>query len=141
REQDRARARLATGRDLRIGAAQDRALVSRPRRMGRARADRRVPRVAVGQLRAAPDMKILLLGKNGQVGWELQRSLAVLGEVVAVDVDDAPPWRLDFLDADALRSLVAGAAPQLIVNAAAHTAVDQAEAEPELVRAVNATAV
>jgi dTDP-4-dehydrorhamnose reductase len=86
-------------------------------------------------------VKILLLGKNGQVGWELQRSLALLGEVVAVDIDDAPPWRLDFLDAGALRSLVAAAAPQLIVNAAAHTAVDKAEAEPELVRTINATAV
>ena len=69
-------------------------------------------------------MKILLLGKNGQVGWELQRSLAVLGEVVAVDIDGASPWRLDFLDADALRALVGAAAPQLIVNAAAHTAAD-----------------
>ena len=86
-------------------------------------------------------MKILLLGKNGQVGWELQRSLSVLGEVVAIDIDGVPPWRLDFLDVDALRSLVGAAAPQLIVNAAAHTAVDKAEAEPDLVRAVNATAV
>ena len=86
-------------------------------------------------------MKVLLLGKNGQVGWELQRSLAVLGDVIAVDVDSAPPWRPDFLDADALAALVARAAPDLIVNAAAHTAVDKAEAEPELVRAINATAV
>jgi len=86
-------------------------------------------------------VKILLLGKNGQVGWELQRSLAVLGEVVAVDIDSAPPWQLDFLDPDALRSLVGAAAPQLIVNAAAHTAVDKAEAEAELVRTINATAV
>jgi len=86
-------------------------------------------------------MKILLLGKNGQVGWELQRSLAVLGEVVAVDIDGAPPWRLDFLNSDALRALVGAAAPQLIVNAAAHTAVDKAEAEPELVHAINAAAV
>jgi len=86
-------------------------------------------------------VKILLLGKNGQVGWELQRSLSVLGEVVAVDIDGAPPWRLDFLDPTALKALVGAAAPQLIVNAAAHTAVDKAEAEPELVRAINATAV
>jgi len=97
--------------------------------------------VGVGQLRAALGVKILLLGKNGQVGWELQRSLAVLGEVVAVDIDGAPPWRLDFLDPGALRALVGAAAPQLIVNAAAHTAVDKAEAEPELVRTINATAV
>jgi dTDP-glucose 4,6-dehydratase len=93
------------------------------------------------QLRLVDAVKILLLGKNGQVGWELQRSLAVLGDVVAVDVDSAPPWRLDFMDQDALRALVAAAAPDLIVNAAAHTAVDKAEAEPELVRVINATAV
>ena len=86
-------------------------------------------------------MRILLVGKNGQVGWELQRSLAVLGDVIAVDVDSAPPWRPDFLDADALTALIARAEPDLIVNAAAHTAVDKAEAEPDLVRAINATAV
>ncbi len=86
-------------------------------------------------------MKILLFGKNGQVGWELQRSLAVLGEVVAVDIDSAPPWRPDFLDPDAITALIARADPALIVNAAAHTAVDKAEAEPELVHAINAAAV
>lgn len=85
--------------------------------------------------------KILLLGKNGQVGWELQRSLAVLGEVVAVDTDSAPPWRADFLDGEALASLVRSVRPGLIVNAAAHTAVDKAESEPELVFAINAKAV
>ena len=58
-------------------------------------------------------MKILLFGKNGQIGWELQRALALLGDVVAVDIDSAPPWRLDFLDPDALRALVAAAAPEL----------------------------
>ena len=86
-------------------------------------------------------MKILLFGKNGQVGWELQRSLAVLGEVIAVDTDSEPPWRPDFLDLDAITALIDRAAPDLIVNAAAHTAVDKAEAEPDLVRAINATAV
>ena len=86
-------------------------------------------------------MKILLLGKNGQVGWELQRSLAVLGDVVAVDFDSAPPWRADFRDPGALAALVRSVAPALIVNAAAHTAVDKAEAEPELAFAINATAV
>ena len=86
-------------------------------------------------------MKILLFGKNGQVGWELQRSLAVLGEVIAVDTDSEPPWRPDFLDTDTITALVERAAPDLIVNAAAHTAVDKAEAEPDLVRAINATAV
>ena len=86
-------------------------------------------------------MKILLFGKNGQVGWELQRSLAVLGELIAVDVDSAPPWRPDFLDPDAITALIARADPDLIVNAAAHTAVAKAEAEPELVHAINAAAV
>ena len=86
-------------------------------------------------------MKILLLGKNGQVGWELQRSLAVLGELVAVDFDSAPPLRADFTDPDSLASLVRSVAPDVIVNAAAHTAVDKAEAEPELVFTINATAV
>jgi len=86
-------------------------------------------------------MKILLLGKNGQVGWELQRSLAVLGDVIAVDFDSAPPWRADFSDADSLVALVRAAAPDLIVNAAAHTAVDKAESEPELVFKINAKAV
>lgn len=86
-------------------------------------------------------MKVLLLGKNGQVGWELKRSLALLGDVVACDFDSPPPWRADFTDPDALVKLVRGAAADLIVNAAAHTAVDKAESEPDLVFAINATAV
>ena len=86
-------------------------------------------------------MKILLLGKNGQVGWELQRSLAPLGEVIGVDTDSPPPWRADFLDREALVALVHRAAPDLIVNAAAHTAVDKAESEPDLAFAINAEAV
>jgi dTDP-4-dehydrorhamnose reductase len=86
-------------------------------------------------------MKILLLGKNGQVGWELQRALAVLGAIVAADFDSAPPWRADFTDADSLAALVRAVAPDLIVNAAAHTAVDRAESEPDLALAINATAV
>ena len=86
-------------------------------------------------------MKILLLGKNGQVGWELQRSLAPLGKVVACDTDSAPPWRADFSDRAGLAALVQRASPDLIVNAAAHTAVDKAEAEPELAFTINAEAV
>jgi dTDP-4-dehydrorhamnose reductase len=79
-------------------------------------------------------MKILLLGKGGQVGWELQRSLAVAGEVVALDHDDGG----DFTQPDALLAKVQAIAPQVIVNAAAHTAVDKAESEPELARQINA---
>jgi dTDP-4-dehydrorhamnose reductase len=86
-------------------------------------------------------MKILLLGKNGQVGWELQRSLAVLGEVVACDFDSPGEWKADFSQPDSLLALVQRVQPDAIVNSAAHTAVDKAESEPELARAINATAV
>lgn len=85
-------------------------------------------------------MKILLLGKGGQVGWELQRALAPLGEVVACDFDSAGDLRADFSQPASLRPLLQRVRPGLIVNAAAHTAVDKAEAEPELARAINATA-
>jgi dTDP-4-dehydrorhamnose reductase len=79
--------------------------------------------------------KILLTGSRGQVGWELARSLSTLGEVVAMDSD-----QLDLTDADAIRRTVAEIQPRIIVNPAAHTAVDKAESEPELARAINATA-
>jgi len=78
-------------------------------------------------------MKILLLGKSGQVGWELQRSLAVAGEVVALGHDDGG----DFTQPDALLARIRTVAPQVIVNAAAYTAVDKAESEPELARQIN----
>ncbi|MDP1871632.1 MAG: dTDP-4-dehydrorhamnose reductase [Gallionella sp.] len=80
-------------------------------------------------------MKILLFGKNGQVGWELQRSLAPLGEVIALGSDSA-----DFTDLESLAKTVREIAPDVIVNAAAHTAVDRAESEPELARTINALA-
>ena len=85
-------------------------------------------------------MKILLLGKNGQVGWELQRALAPLGDVVALDSRSPNPWSADLTQPEALAATVRAVAPQIIVNAAAHTAVDKAESEPELARAINATA-
>ena len=85
-------------------------------------------------------MKILLLGKNGQVGWELQRSLAPLGDLVACDVDSLPPLKADFSQPASLAALVRAVRPEVIVNAAAHTAVDQAESEPELAGALNAAA-
>ncbi len=84
-------------------------------------------------------MKILLLGKNGQVGWELQRSLAPLGDVVALDFDSPGPLSADFSKPESLAATVRAVAPDVIVNAAAHTAVDKAESEPELARALNAT--
>ena len=84
-------------------------------------------------------MKILLLGKNGQVGWELQRALGVLGEVVALDFDSPGPLTADFSNPESLAATVRAVSPQIIVNAAAHTAVDKAESEPEVARALNAT--
>lgn len=85
-------------------------------------------------------MKILLLGKNGQVGWELQRSLAPLGDVVALDFDTPGELRADFTQPEELAATVRRVAPQWIVNAAAHTAVDKAESEPDLARTINAQA-
>ena len=84
-------------------------------------------------------MKILLLGKNGQVGWELQRALAPLGEVVALDFDSPGPLTADFSQPESLAATVRAIAPQIIVNAAAHTAVDRCESEPEFARTLNAT--
>jgi dTDP-4-dehydrorhamnose reductase len=84
-------------------------------------------------------VRILLLGCNGQVGWELQRSLQPLGDVVACDFDTPGQYRADFLRPADVAALVARLAPQVIVNAAAHTAVDKAESEPELARLINAT--
>ncbi|MDZ5456545.1 dTDP-4-dehydrorhamnose reductase [Azohydromonas lata] len=83
-------------------------------------------------------MRILLLGKSGQVGWELQRALAPLGEVVALDHEGAPGLCGDFRDPEGVAATVRALRPQAIVNAAAHTAVDKAESEPELVRLLNA---
>jgi len=83
-------------------------------------------------------MKILLLGKNGQVGWELQRALAPLGEVVALDRRTLPA--ADLSDPESLAAIVRDVKPDAIVNAAAHTAVDKAESEASLARAVNTTA-
>ncbi len=79
-------------------------------------------------------MNILLLGKNGQVGWELQRSLAVLGQVTALGHGEA-----DFTQPQAVAQAVRALCPDVIVNAAAHTAVDKAESEPGRARLLNAT--
>ena len=84
-------------------------------------------------------MKILLLGKGGQVGWELQRSLAPLGELIALDAD-SKILCADFTDLAGLEETVRSVAPDIIVNAAAHTAVDKAESEAELAHAINAAA-
>jgi len=80
-------------------------------------------------------MTILLLGANGQVGWELRRTLAPLGPVRALERADA-----DLADPDALSRIVRETAPSLIVNAAAYTAVDRAEEDEASARAINAEA-
>jgi dTDP-4-dehydrorhamnose reductase len=84
-------------------------------------------------------MKILLLGKNGQVGWELQRSLAPLGEVIALGSDSIDLCG-DLTNLDGIAATVRAVLPDIIVNAAAHTAVDRAESEPELAGLINAQA-
>ena len=84
-------------------------------------------------------MKILLLGKNGQVGWELQRSLAPLGEVLALDRHSTTHCG-DLSQPERLAQTVRDWRPDVIVNAAAHTAVDKAESEPDVARCLNATA-
>lgn len=84
-------------------------------------------------------MKILLFGRNGQVGWELQRSLAPLGELIALD-RHSRDFCGDLSNLQALAATVQAVRPALIVNAAAHTAVDKAESEPELARTINALA-
>ncbi len=80
-------------------------------------------------------MNILLFGKNGQLGWELRRTLSHQGNVVAVDYED-----LDLVDADALSRKITEAEPALIVNASAYTDVDAAESEQEKAFAINARA-
>jgi dTDP-4-dehydrorhamnose reductase len=82
-------------------------------------------------------MKILLLGKNGQVGWELQRALAPLGELVALDRHSVDGLCGDLADLEALRATIRQVAPDVIVNAAAYTAVDKAESDTELATRIN----
>lgn len=84
-------------------------------------------------------MRILLLGKNGQVGWELQRSLAPLGQVLALD-SKSRDYCGDLNDLQGLAATVQRFAPEVIVNAAAYTAVDKAESAPDQALRVNAEA-
>lgn len=84
-------------------------------------------------------MKILLFGKNGQVGWELQRSLAPLGEIIALSSGSQDHCG-DLTKLSGLAETVRQVKPDIIVNAAAHTAVDKAESEAELAHIINADA-
>jgi dTDP-4-dehydrorhamnose reductase len=79
--------------------------------------------------------KILLIGKNGQVGWELQRTLAPLGEITAVDYPE-----INLTDVESLKDAVSDSRPDVIVNAAAYTAVDKAESEADLCQQINGIA-
>src|SRR5438270_3464594 len=79
--------------------------------------------------------RILITGADGQVGWELRRSLQSLGEVIACS-----RTQLDLASADTIRTVVRETSPNIIVNAAAYTAVDRAESEPGLAMAINGTA-
>lgn len=92
------------------------------------------------QARTGKRMKILLFGKGGQVGWELQRSLAPLGQLIALDFDSRDGLCGDFTNSAGLAETVRTVRPDVIVNAAAYTAVDKSESEPELAHQVNATA-
>ena len=79
--------------------------------------------------------KILVFGRVGQVGWELRHKLACLGEVTAIDFPE-----IDFSRSDSIRTTVRAAEPTVIINAAAYTAVDKAESDPDLAMAINGTA-
>lgn len=81
------------------------------------------------------DRKILIFGRDGQVGWELRHKLACLGQVLAVGTPE-----VDFVRPDSIRAIIRAYEPALIVNAAAYTAVDKAEANEDLAAAINATA-
>ncbi|HCC6483592.1 TPA: dTDP-4-dehydrorhamnose reductase, partial [Escherichia coli O25b:H4-ST131] len=85
-------------------------------------------------------MNILLFGKTGQVGWELQRALAPLGNLIALDVHSTD-YCGDFSNPEGVAETVKKIRPDVIVNAAAHTAVDKAESEPEFAQLLNATSV
>lgn len=85
-------------------------------------------------------MNILLFGKTGQVGWELQRALAPLGNVIALDVH-SKDFCGDFSNPEGIAQTVRRIKPDVIVNAAAHTAVDKAESEQEFAQLLNATSV
>ena len=85
-------------------------------------------------------MKILLLGKDGQVGWELQRALAPLGQLLALGPTGQHALSGDLSQPESVAATVRAVAPDVVVNAAAYTAVDRAESEPEVARIVNAIA-
>ncbi|WP_341887608.1 dTDP-4-dehydrorhamnose reductase [Variovorax sp. YR752] len=84
-------------------------------------------------------MRIVLFGSRGQLGWELQRALAPLGQLTALSTDSRD-WPADFRQPESLAQTVRGLRPDVVVNAAAYTAVDRAESEADLAYTINATA-
>jgi len=85
--------------------------------------------------------RILLIGSDGQLGWELRRTLAPVGQVIAACIDGQAGPAIDLVDASSVRRVFNDTRPDMVVNAAAYTAVDRAESEPELAHAINADAV
>jgi len=85
--------------------------------------------------------RILLIGADGQVGWELRRTLAPVGQVIAASMTGQSGPAIDLLDASSVRQVFTEARPDAVVNAAAYTAVDKAESEPAVAQAINADAV
>ncbi|KPV39575.1 dTDP-4-dehydrorhamnose reductase [Thiohalorhabdus denitrificans] len=85
-------------------------------------------------------MKILLFGRTGQIGWELERALAPIGQLVSLDEEGSEGLCGDFTRPEALAETIQAVSPDVVVNAAAYTAVDDAESEPETVMAVNGEA-
>ena len=83
---------------------------------------------------------LLLIGADGQVGWELQRTLAPLGQVVRATLDGRWEQAVNLADAESLTRLIRATQPDAVINAAAYTAVDKAESEPDLARRVNGDA-
>jgi dTDP-4-dehydrorhamnose reductase len=85
--------------------------------------------------------RILLIGANGQVGWELRRTLATLGDVIPASLEGEYGPTIDLMDAAAVARLVEGTSPDAVVNAAAYTAVDKAETDRNIAQRINADAV
>src|SRR3989338_9664145 len=110
-------------------------MVSGQSELGEQRAVRKLPAMGGKELRGAGLMKILLFGKNGQVGWELQRTLAPLGELIALGQQE-----MDLTDPDSITRVIRQIRPGLIVNAAGYTSVDNAEHEPDLAMTINGIA-
>lgn len=90
---------------------------------------------------AGARLRLLLIGANGQVGWELRRTLACLGEVVSASIDGEYGPVIDLMNPGSLARLVRDTKPDAIVNAAAYTAVDKAESDRETAKRINADAV